>query len=165
MDLTALVKEWVDGTQPNDGVALVPIGDVNLQFDSKEAKGTSHDPRLEIVLSPPETANGGVTSVTADSPLLVATPTTTPHISLGIVPVALGGTGLSASGAAGSLLRSDGSAWTSAPLSAPDIPAGSAFYIRNAISLQPAPASTSAASARRTCSTPRCSSISAATAF
>lgn len=138
VDLTALVKEWVDGTQPNEGVALVPIGDVNLQFDSKEAKGTSHDPRLEIVLSPTETENGGVTSVTADSPLLVATPTTTPHISLGIVPVALGGTGLSASGAAGSLLRSDGSAWTSAPLSAPDIPAGSAFYIRNAIGLQPA---------------------------
>ena len=137
VDLTALVKEWVDGTQPNDGVALVPIGDVNLEFDSKEAKGTSHDPRLEIVLSPPETANG-VTSVTADSPLLVATPTTTPHISLGTVPVALGGTGLTTPGAAGSLLRSDGSAWTSAPLSAPDIPPGSAFYIRNAISPQPA---------------------------
>ena len=57
VDLTALVKAWVDGTQPNDGIALVPIGDVNLQFDSKEAKGTSHDPRLEIMLSPPETAN------------------------------------------------------------------------------------------------------------
>ncbi len=138
VDLTALVKEWVDGTLPNDGVALVPVGDVNLQFDSKEAKGTSHDPRLEIVLSATETTTGGVTSVSADSPLLVATPTTTPHISLGIVPVALGGTGLSAPGAAGSLLRSDGSAWTSAPLSAPDIPPGSAFYIRNAISLQPA---------------------------
>jgi hypothetical protein len=136
VDLTALVKEWVDGTQPNDGVALVPIGDVNLQFDSKEAKGTSHDPRLEIVLAATETTNGGVTSVTADSPLLVASPTTTPHISLGIVPVALGGTGLSASGAAGSLLRSDGSAWTSAPLSAPDIPPGSAFYIQNATSPQ-----------------------------
>ena len=137
VDLTALVKEWVDGTQPNDGVALVPVGDVNLEFDSKEAKGTSHDPRLEIMLSPPETANG-VTSVTADSPLLVATPTTTPHISLGTVPVALGGTGLTTPGAAGSLLRSDGSAWTSAPLSAPDIPPGSAFYIRNATSPQPA---------------------------
>jgi hypothetical protein len=138
VDLTALVKEWVDGTQPNDGVALVPIGDVNLQFDSKEAKGTSHDPRLEIVLAAPETTTGGVTSVSADSPLLVANGTTTPHISLGIVPVALGGTGLNASGAAGSLLRSDGSAWTSAPLSAPDVPAGSAFYIHNAPGLQPA---------------------------
>jgi hypothetical protein len=137
VDLTALVKEWVDGTQPNDGVALVPVGDVNLQFDSKEAKGTSHDPRLEIVLSSPETANG-VTSVTADSPLLVTNPTTTPRISLGTVPVALGGTGLTTPGAAGSLLRSDGSAWTSAPLSAPDIPPGSAFYIRNDTSPQPA---------------------------
>jgi hypothetical protein len=137
VDLTALVKEWVDGTQPNEGVALVPVGDVNLEFDSKEAKGTSHDPRLEIMLAPPETANG-VTSVTADSPLLVANPDTTPHFSLGIVPPGLGGTGLSASGPAGSLLRSDGSAWTSAPLSAPDIPPGSAFYIRNATSPQPA---------------------------
>ena len=94
-----------------------------------------------------------------------ATPTTTPHISLGTVPVALGGTGLTTSGAAGSLLRSDGSAWTSAPLSAPDIPPGSAFYIRNAISPQPATASTSPASARRTFSTPRRSSVLAATAF
>ncbi len=137
VDLTALMKEWVDGTQPNDGIALVPIGDVSLQFDSKEANGTSHDPRLEIMLSAPETANG-VTSVTADSPLLVTTPNTTPRISLGTVPVALGGTGLTTPGAAGSLLRSDGSAWTSEPLSAPDIPPGSAFYIRNAASPQPA---------------------------
>ena len=90
------------------------------------------------MLSPPETATGGVTSVSADSPLLVTTPTTTPHISLGIVPVAFGGTGLSLPGAAGSLLRSDGSAWTSEPLSAPDIPPGSAFYIRTATGPQPA---------------------------
>jgi hypothetical protein len=138
VDVTALVKEWIDGTQPNDGIALVPRADVNVLFDSKEAKGTSHDPRLEIVLSSDGTPDGGVTSVTADSPLLVADPTTTPHISLGIVPIALGGTGLSASGGAGSFLRSDGSAWTSAPLSAPDVPPGSAFYIRNATSLQPA---------------------------
>jgi hypothetical protein len=138
VDLTALVKEWVNGTQANDGVALVPVGDVNLHFDSKEAKGTGHDPRLDIVLSPTETADGGVTSVTASSPLLVAASTTTPHISLGIVPVALGGTGLTVPGAAGSLLRSDGSAWTSAPLSAPDLPAGSAFYIRNGTIPQPA---------------------------
>lgn len=138
VDLTTLVKEWVDGAQPNDGVALVPIGDVHLQFDSKEAKGTSHDPVLEIMVSPAEPADTGVTSVSADSPLLVATPTTTPRISLGTVPVALGGTGLTAPGTAGSLLRSDGSAWTSAPLSARDIPPGSAFYIRNATTPQPA---------------------------
>src|SRR5262245_10181793 len=52
VDLTSLVKQWIDGTQPDDGIALVPIGDVKLQFDSKEAKGTSHDPHLDIVLSP-----------------------------------------------------------------------------------------------------------------
>ena len=47
----------------------------------------------------------------------------TPDISLtGVVPVANGGTGLAAPGGAGNLLRSNGGAWTSAPLLATDVP-------------------------------------------
>jgi hypothetical protein len=79
---------------------------------------------------------GTVTSVGADGPLTVTNPTTTPNISLGIVPAAHGGTGLTSAGAAGRFLRSDGGAWTSAPLAAPDIPAGSAHYIQNSMSRQ-----------------------------
>src|SRR5262249_29214648 len=52
---------------------------------------------------------GGVTSVSARAPLSVTNPTTTPNISLGVVPAANGGTGLSSAGASGSFLRSDGS--------------------------------------------------------
>jgi Chaperone of endosialidase len=84
------------------------------------------------------TGSGGtVTTVSADDPLSVTNPSTTPHISLGTVPAAKGGTGLSAPGAAGQFLRSDGSAWISAAPTAPDVPAGSPHYIHNSTSQQP----------------------------
>ena len=77
------------------------------------------------------TGSGTVTSVSANGPLTVTNPTTTPSISLGVVPANNGGTGLSSPGADGSFLRSDGNTWTSAPLAAPDVPSGSGFYIQN----------------------------------
>ena len=61
-----------------------------------------------------------MTSVSANAPLSVTNPTTTPNISLGIVPAANGGTGLGSAGASGNFLRSDGSAWKSASLTAAD---------------------------------------------
>src|SRR5262249_26619415 len=82
--------------------------------------------------------SGGVTSVTASSPLSVTNATTAPNIALGIVPAINGGTGLSSPGAAGNFLRSNGTAWTSGPLSASDIPAGSGNYIQNTGSQQSA---------------------------
>jgi hypothetical protein len=82
--------------------------------------------------------SGTVTSVSVNGPLSVTNPSTTPNISLGIVPATNGGTGLTSTGASGSFLRSNGSAWTSAPLSAPDIPPGSAHYIQNGTSQQSA---------------------------
>jgi hypothetical protein len=82
--------------------------------------------------------NGGITEVSAAGPLLVTNPTTTPNISLGIVPAIKGGTGLSSSGSAGSFLRSDGSVWTSTPLTAPDVPPGSGHYIQNSMNPQAA---------------------------
>src|SRR5215475_13941609 len=83
--------------------------------------------------------SGGVTGISASSPLVVTNPTTTPNIALGIVPAANGGTGLSSPGVEANFLRSDGSgAWRSALLTALDIPAGSANYIQNSVNLQPA---------------------------
>lgn len=79
---------------------------------------------------------GSVTSVSASNPLTVTNATTTPNISLGIVPPVNGGTGLSSVGASGNFLRSSGSAWTSGPLSASDIPDLGGSYIRNATALQ-----------------------------
>jgi hypothetical protein len=81
--------------------------------------------------------SGSVMSVSANSPLSVTNPTTTPNIALGIVPTVNGGTGLSAAGATGNFLRSNGGAWASGPLTTPDIPPGSAHYIQNTTSLQP----------------------------
>ena len=53
------------------------------------------------------------------------------NISSGTLPPARGGTGVGASGAAGNVLRSNGTAWTSAPLNASDIPNLAASYIQN----------------------------------
>lgn len=83
--------------------------------------------------------SGGVTGISASSPLVVTNPTTTPNISLDIVPPVKGGTGLRSPGVEANFLRSDGrGAWRSAPLTAPDIPAGSANYIQNSVNPQPA---------------------------
>ena len=79
---------------------------------------------------------GSVTNVTANSPIFVSNPATTPNISLGVVPATNGGTGLSAAGASGNFLRSNGGAWTSGPLTTLDIPAGSASYIQNTTNQQ-----------------------------
>ncbi|MFN6963199.1 MAG: tail fiber domain-containing protein [Pyrinomonadaceae bacterium] len=49
----------------------------------------------------------------------------------GVLPTANGGTGLSAPGAAGSFLRSNGTNWTTSTINASDIPSGSGNYIQN----------------------------------
>lgn len=77
---------------------------------------------------------GTDTSFTVLSPreALTATPYALQAASVsGIVGMSNGGTGLSAAGSAGNYLRSDGTAWTSSPLQASDLPAGSSSYIQN----------------------------------
>jgi hypothetical protein len=52
VDVTALVKEWLNGSVSNDGIALVAdTSTTYVVFDSKESVVTSHEPRLEIVLA------------------------------------------------------------------------------------------------------------------
>jgi Chaperone of endosialidase len=216
IDVTQLVKDWISGSQPNDGLALAADDeDLLVAFDSKESTATSHQPTLEISLTaegpagPPgpqgpegpagqtgsagpqgprglnwrgawgvaapyvvddavsftgsswralrvnvgvqpvegddwtivaqrgEPGSGNVSSVSGTSPIAVSNPTTTPTISLGVVPATNGGTGLVSPGADGAFLRSAGGAWTSAPLSAPDVPPGSANYIQNSGTASP----------------------------
>src|ERR1700730_11210062 len=52
LDITPLVKNWVDGVLPNNGVALTPSSGsgINVFLDSKEASGTSHPPQLLVFL-------------------------------------------------------------------------------------------------------------------
>ncbi|MBK7473370.1 MAG: hypothetical protein IPI73_24775 [Betaproteobacteria bacterium] len=54
----------------------------------------------------------------------------------GNVPVANGGTGMGAAGAAGNVLRSDGNAWTSSALQPGDIPDLGNSFVKNSTSLQ-----------------------------
>ncbi len=56
VDVTTLVRDWVDGSFPNHGIALLPqftlgVGGVVAGFDSKENGATGHEPTLEIVLA------------------------------------------------------------------------------------------------------------------
>jgi hypothetical protein len=52
IDITQLVKDWLDGVLPNNGLALVPnAAGVAAQFDSKESTTTSHYAQLDITLA------------------------------------------------------------------------------------------------------------------
>lgn len=51
VDVTALVRAWLDGTLENHGLVLTAnAAGVGVEFDSKENTGTSHEPQLEITL-------------------------------------------------------------------------------------------------------------------
>src|SRR5204862_245909 len=66
VDVTAIVKDWLDGVAPNDGVALVANGTdgVVLRLDSKENSKTGHAPLLDITLAGSEAATAGPTGPT-----------------------------------------------------------------------------------------------------
>ena len=51
VDLTDLVRDWLDRVLENNGVVLQPnASGIAVAFDSKENTGTSHEPQLEITL-------------------------------------------------------------------------------------------------------------------
>ena len=55
VDITTLVRDWVDDYLPNHGVALLPefmpgLSGVSAGFDSKENAATGHEPVIEISL-------------------------------------------------------------------------------------------------------------------
>jgi hypothetical protein len=51
-DVTSVVRDWLAGTLPNEGLALVPgTSGVRVELDSKESPLTSHPMELEVVLS------------------------------------------------------------------------------------------------------------------
>jgi len=67
VDVTAAVVAWLDGTQANDGLALVGNSPFSATFDSKESTSQSHPPELDIVLT--GNGTGTITAVTAGSGL------------------------------------------------------------------------------------------------
>jgi hypothetical protein len=51
VDVTPLVRAWLDGALENHGLVLTAnAAGVAVEFDSKENTGTSHEPQLEITL-------------------------------------------------------------------------------------------------------------------
>ena len=62
IDVTAAMVEWLNGTQANDGIALVANSPLVATFDSKENTASSHPPELDVVY-----ASGGIAGVTTAS--------------------------------------------------------------------------------------------------
>jgi hypothetical protein len=59
VDVTAAVRDWLNGVSSNNGLALVPSATgTNVAFDSKESTTTSHEAVLDIVLAGPAGATG-----------------------------------------------------------------------------------------------------------
>ncbi|MFY9845199.1 MAG: DNRLRE domain-containing protein [Terriglobales bacterium] len=63
IDITAAVQAWLNGTETNDGIALVGNSPLNASFDSKENTTTSHPVELDIVFA----GGGTITGVTTAS--------------------------------------------------------------------------------------------------
>ncbi len=60
IDITAALTAWLDGTQTNDGIALVGNSPLNASFDSKESTTMSHPAELDVVFA----GGGTITGVT-----------------------------------------------------------------------------------------------------
>src|SRR5262249_20020336 len=118
VDLTQSVKDWLDLVAPNNGIALVATGGADLTLNSKENSSTSHEPRLEIVLNHATTADQATTADTANT-------------INGVLPTNKGGTGLSAPGARGNVVRSNGGNWIRRPLVASHFPGLANSFIQN----------------------------------
>jgi len=67
IDVTAAVGEWLSGSEPNDGIALVANSGLSATFDSKENTTQSHPAELDIVFT--SGGNGTITGVTAGTGL------------------------------------------------------------------------------------------------
>jgi hypothetical protein len=64
INVTPAVEAWLDGSQANDGLALVANSTFNASFDSKENTTTSHAPELDIVFAGNAGTITGVTTAT-----------------------------------------------------------------------------------------------------
>jgi trimeric autotransporter adhesin len=63
IDITPAVQAWLNGSQANDGIALVANSPLNANFDSKESTTTSHSAELEVVFA----GGGTLTGITTAS--------------------------------------------------------------------------------------------------
>jgi hypothetical protein len=64
INFTSAVQAWLNGSEANDGIALVANGSFNATFDSKENTTTSHPAELDIAFAG---GDGTITGVTTKS--------------------------------------------------------------------------------------------------
>ena len=62
INITPALQAWLNGSQANDGIALVANGTFDASFDSKESKTTSHPPELDVVFAGAGTITGITTA-------------------------------------------------------------------------------------------------------
>jgi hypothetical protein len=65
IDITPAVGAWLDGSQANDGIALVANSPLNASFDSKESTTNSQPAELDVALT--GNGTGTITGVTTAS--------------------------------------------------------------------------------------------------
>ena len=60
VDITSALSAWLSGSQPNNGIAIVPSlsSPISVTFDSKEATNTSHEPQLLYSFNGPAGSQG-----------------------------------------------------------------------------------------------------------
>ena len=51
VNITPALQAWLNGSQTNDGIALVANGSFNATFDSKENTTTSHPAEIDVVFA------------------------------------------------------------------------------------------------------------------
>ena len=61
IDVTSALGAWLNGTQTNDGIALVANSPLSATIDSKESTSQSHPAELDVVF------NGAITGITTAS--------------------------------------------------------------------------------------------------
>lgn len=66
VDVTGVVQEWLDGTTPDFGIAILPDASVRIRLDSKENDLTSHPAELEIVPGTIDFATNAGAAASAD---------------------------------------------------------------------------------------------------
>jgi hypothetical protein len=64
VNVTSAVQAWLNGSETNNGLALVANSSFNATFDSKESTTTSHPPELDIAFAG---GDGTITGVTTAS--------------------------------------------------------------------------------------------------
>ena len=98
IDITPAMVQWLNGTQPNDGIALVANSPLNASFDSKETTTSSHPPEVDVVYA---TSGGTITGVTTASGSGLIGGGTTGTLNLSLTNAC----------ASGQVLQWNGSAW------------------------------------------------------